>query len=237
MPGPVEGATVKGGCTRWVMTFGEHRVDAYIRKGQIAVKTEEGWSGPDDCKPSAETGPPPGSAQAPAPREKESVKILDGRKGPEGRPDGRRKGSKVGFLPRRLQSMKAPAEFASEIAGKVTSLKVDGDSISGELTSAAALEMLTFGAHRREGGGLPEPANPRGSVKYWLKDGTLQKMEIHLAATLSLNGTDVPMDRTTIVEISNAGATQIEVPVEAQKLLETDSATPNPSPRPEKRPG
>jgi hypothetical protein len=239
MPGPVEGRTVKGGCTRWVMTFGEHRVDAFVKNGQVAVKTEEGWTKQEDRKPPPGIGPPPPPSTAPSPpppREGEGRVVVDSRKDPEGRKEGHRKGSKEGFLARRLQSMKAPAEVAADLAGKVTGLKTDGDGISGDLTPAAALELLTFGAHRREGGGPPEPVNPRGSVKYWLKDGAIQKMEVRLAATIPINGSEVAIDRTTVVEISNVGTTQVEVPAEAQKLLETENPSLVPSPQPAKKP-
>jgi hypothetical protein len=235
MPGPVEGQAVKGGCTRWVMTFGEHRVDAFIKNGQVAVKTEEGWSKPEDRKPPLDAPSPPSSDRPP--REGDTVKILDSHKPQDSHGDGHRRNSKGGFLARRLQAMKAPAEVAADLVGKVTTLKADGDGFSGDLTPAAALELLTFGAHRREGGGgPPEPVNPRGSVKYCLKDGALQKIEIRLAASLPVPGGDVPMDRTTVVEINEVGTTKVEVPAEAQKLLESESPTPNPSPRPEKKP-
>lgn len=237
-PGPLEGRTVKNGCTCWVMTFGEHRIDAYVKSGQVAVKTEEGWSKPEVRKPS-----PSGVTPIPSHRDGEARTDAGARSkdGEASRRDGHRKGSKSGFLARRLQSMKAPAEMAADLAAKVSSLKMDGDGIAGNLTTEAALELLTFGNHRREGGGGPPlPANPRGNVKYWLKDGVLQKMEIHLAATLSLNGSDVPIDSTTVVEINNVGTTSVEVPAEALKLLDAESpvpaTAPAPSPEPDKKP-
>lgn len=235
-PGPLEGRTVKNGCTRWVMTFGEHRIDACVKNGQVAVKTEEGWSKPEDRKPF-----PSGVAPLPSHKDGEARISIEARKDGESvRRDGHRKGSKSGFLARRLQSMKAPAEMAADLAAKVPSLKVDGDGMAGNLTTEAALELLTFGNHRREGGGgPPQPANPRGSVKFWLKDGFLHKLEIHLAASLSLNGSDVPIDSTTVVEINNVGTTSVDVPAEARKLLDAESpvpAAPAPSPAPAKKP-
>jgi hypothetical protein len=44
------------------------------------------------------------------------------------------------------------------------------------------------------------------------------------------------MDRTTVVEFSNVGSTRMEVPIEAQKLLDIENA-PNPPSGTEKKPG
>jgi hypothetical protein len=242
-PGPVEGQTEKGGLSHLVMTFGEHSVDAIVKNGQVVVKNEDGWSKPEDRKPPPGFGPPPppppprdrdvdirkdGESRPEGDRKKDERKDADGRRG-----DGRRRGSKGGFLARRLLTMQTPVDMAADLTGKVSTFKTDGDGISGDLSAAAVRDLLTFGGHRREGGGgPPEPANPRGSVKFWVKEGALNKMEVRLSATLSFNGNEVPLDRTTVVEFTKVGTTQVEVPAEARKLLETDPA----SPKPEKKP-
>jgi|SRR5579862_281599 len=122
------------------------------------------------------------------------------------------------FMARRLQNFKAPAVQAEELAGKVKELKQDGDLFAGELTEAGAKSLLTFGG--RGGGNGPEISGAKGSAKFWIKDGVLAKYQTNVKGTVSFNGNDRDVDRTTTVEIKDIGSTQITVPAEAQKKLE-----------------
>ena len=119
-------------------------------------------------------------------------------------------------MARRLQNLKAPAAQAEELAGKVRELKQDGDAYSGDLTEAGAKSLLTFGG-RRGGGDGPEISGAKGSVKFWVKDGMLTKYETKVKGSISFNGNDRDVDRTTTVAISNVGSTKIEVPEDAKK--------------------
>jgi hypothetical protein len=173
------------------------------------VNSGDGWSRPEKLKPPP--GPPPPGQPPP------SATSRDGRK------DAHHKGRKDSFLAHRLRSMKLPAETAAELAGKLTAVRQSGDEFTGDLTAEAAKELLAFGSHRRDGThSPPEPVNPRGTVKYLVKDGMLQRLEIQLAATMTLNGTELVIDRTTEIVIKDAGATKIDVPAAAKQLLESD---------------
>ena len=121
------------------------------------------------------------------------------------------------FLLRRLQSFKAPAADATDLVGKSKELKKDGDAYASDLTEAGAKELLTFGGRR--GANAPEPKNAKGSVKFWTKDGMLSKYELKLSGTITFNGEDRDMDRTTTVEIKDVGTAKINVPEAAQKKL------------------
>lgn len=218
-PGPVEGQTEKGGLTRWKMSFGDRCAEAFTKGDRVAVKTDDGWVKPEDHKPPP---PPPPADAHPSPPPPDG-----------GRDKGeRRRGSKTGFLARRLQSMKAPAEMAADLAGKVASFQARGDEISGELSAEAVKELLAFG-HRqdsRDGHSPPEAVNPRGSLTFTLKEGQLQKLELRLAATMSFNGSEVTLDRITQIEIMKVGTTKLDVPAEARKLLEAEPALPDKKP-------
>ena len=122
------------------------------------------------------------------------------------------------FMARRLQNFKAPAAQAGELAAKAKDLKQDGDSYSGDLTEEGAKSLLTFGGR---GGNGPEVSGAKGSVKFWIKDGTLAKYETKVKGTVSFNGNDRDVDRTTTIEIKDIGSTKISVPEEAQKKLES----------------
>jgi hypothetical protein len=117
------------------------------------------------------------------------------------------------FLGMMLRNFRTPAAQAADLAAGAKELKKDGDLYSGDLTEDGAKTFLTF---RRGGGSV---TNPKGSVKFWLKDGVLTKFEFHVTGTVNFNGNDFDQDRTTTVVIKDVGATKITVPEEAKKKL------------------
>ena len=119
------------------------------------------------------------------------------------------------FIARRMQSFKAPAAQAQDLAGAVKELKKDGDVYSGDFTEEGAKSQLTFGGR----GGNVEISGAKGSVKFWVKDGMLSKYEIKVQGKVTYNGNDRDIDRTTTVEIKDIGATKIQVPAEAKPKL------------------
>jgi hypothetical protein len=123
------------------------------------------------------------------------------------------------FLARRLQNYQVPAAEAASLAGAAKELKKDTNSISGDLTEAGAKELLSFRRGRNAGGEGPTVTNPKGSVKFWIKDGKLAKYQYHVQGTVSFNGNDRDVDRTTTVEIKDVNSTKIEVPADVKKML------------------
>ena len=125
------------------------------------------------------------------------------------------------FLARMLQNFKAPDVQAADLAGQAKDLKKDTNGISGDLTEDGAKALLTFRPRGGNGGGEePAVSNAKGSAKFWLKDGKLAKFQFHLQGTVSFNGNDRDVDRTTTVEIKGVNSTKIEVPDEAKKKLQ-----------------
>jgi hypothetical protein len=122
------------------------------------------------------------------------------------------------FIARMVQNYRVPAVEAASLADDAKELKKDTNSISGDLTEAGAKELLSF-RRRGNGGDGPAVSNAKGSVKFWLKDGKLAKYQWHLQGTVSFNGNDRDVDRTTTVEIKDVNSTKIEVPDEAKKKL------------------
>jgi len=123
------------------------------------------------------------------------------------------------FIARLVQNYRVPAVEAAVLADNAKELKSDTNSISGDMTEAGAKEFLTF-RRRGAGGDGPTVTNPKGSVKFWVKDGQLVKYQYHVQGTVNFNGDDHDIDRTTTVEIKNVNSTKIEVPGEAKKKLE-----------------
>jgi len=122
------------------------------------------------------------------------------------------------FLVRMIQAFKTPDLQAAGFANDAKELKADDDAISGDLTEDAAKAQLSFRPRGGNGDG-PTVSNAKGSVKFWIKDGLLVKYQFHLQGTVSFNGNDREVDRTTTVEINNVNTTRIDVPDEAKKKL------------------
>jgi hypothetical protein len=118
------------------------------------------------------------------------------------------------FMAMMVQNFQTPAEEARELASFAKELKKDGDIYSSDLTEEGAKAKLTF----RRGGGVTV-TNPKGSVKFWVKDGVLTKYEFKVKGTVNWNGNDFDNDRITTVEIKDVGTTKVEVPEEAKKKL------------------
>lgn len=122
-----------------------------------------------------------------------------------------------GFMRGALLRSRPPADAAGKLADKAKDLSVVDGAVCGDLTEEGAKEQLAFG--RRPGGQGPDVKNAKGSVKYWMKDGQLTKMEVKVSGTFSRNGEDRDMTRTTTYEIKDVGATKVEVPGEAKSKL------------------
>jgi hypothetical protein len=121
------------------------------------------------------------------------------------------------FMARRVQNLKTPAVQAADLAGKVNDLKMDGDAYGGDLSEEAAKSLLTFGGRGANG---PEISGAKASVRFWVKEGLLSKYETKVKGSVSFNGNERKVDRTTTIEIKDVGSTKIEVPEKAQKKLE-----------------
>ncbi len=118
------------------------------------------------------------------------------------------------FMGMMLRNFKTPAAQAAELASFSKDLKKDGDAYTSDLTEEGAKAFLTF---RR--GGNATVTNPKGSVKFWVKDGALTKYEFNVKGTVNFNGNEFNQDRTTTVVIKDVGTTKITVPEEAKKKL------------------
>jgi hypothetical protein len=130
---------------------------------------------------------------------------------------GNRGGMRAGALLRNP----LPAASLAKLAEKSKDLKAgDGGAVSGELSEEGAKEFALLGRGGRPGGQTPpEPKNAKGSVQFWLKDGQVQKARLKVSATLTVNGEDRDMARTTTWEIRDVGTTTVEIPAEAKKHL------------------
>ena len=122
------------------------------------------------------------------------------------------------FMGRMLRNFKAPAQEAADLASKSKEITKSGDAYQADLTDEGVKELLSFGGRRGAdaGNAPPPPTNTSGKVKFWTKDGQLSKYEYNLKGTMSFNGNDFDIDRTTTVEIKDVGSTKVDVPADAK---------------------
>jgi hypothetical protein len=120
------------------------------------------------------------------------------------------------FIAGMVRNLKTPAVQAAELAAGAKELKQDGDALAGDLTEQEAKNLMTF---RRGGGDGPTITNPKGSAKFWIKDGLLSKYEFKVTGKMDFNGNEIDVDRTTTVEIKDVDTTKVEIPEAAKKKL------------------
>ncbi len=151
---------------------------------------------------------------------KAAVKTADGWKsaddiqgGGGGRPDP------ASTFARGLKSFKSPAVTAEGLVDKVGELKKGEEGLySGDLTEEGAKELLSAGG--RQGGNPPTVAEPKGTVKFWVKDGVLVKYELNVQGKVTMGQRETAVNRTTTVEIKDVGATKFEVSDDAKKIVD-----------------
>ncbi|MEO7677704.1 MAG: hypothetical protein ABIV39_13165 [Verrucomicrobiota bacterium] len=128
-------------------------------------------------------------------------------------------GGTAAAIARFLKTYKTPAAQAIELANNVTELKEADGVISGELKAEAINELLLMGGRRREGQDAPKTTDTKGSVKFWIKDGALNKYEINVQGKITSSDRSLEIDRTTTIEINEIGSTKIEMPAEAKEKI------------------
>lgn len=113
------------------------------------------------------------------------------------------------FMARMAANLRTPTMEVQDLLAVTIDLKKDGEVYSAELTEEGARKQFRFG----------QPQNPKGSVKFWIKDGMLARFEVKLEAKMEFNGNEFDASRTTTTEIQQIGTTKVTVPAEAKKKL------------------
>ena len=101
---------------------------------------------------------------------------------PQGGGGGGQRDPAAGFA-RGLKAFKAPADQVANLVDKVAELKKGEDGLySGDFTEEGAKELLSGGG---AAGRAPTVTEPKGSVKFWVKDGALVKYETTLTGKMT----------------------------------------------------
>lgn len=194
--GPQQGQTANG-VTKITMTFNDMERVTYRKGDKTVMQNQDGeWMTMEE--------------------------MMAARGGGNGGGQGRRGGrGGAGAQP-------LPADTIKDLLSKTKDLKDADGGLSGELTEDGAKALLTFGGRGRRGGGggggggnNAGPQNAKGTLKVWLKDGSISKYQSHVTGTVTGRGGDpMDVDRTTTVEFSNVGSTKVEVPDAVAKKLQ-----------------
>jgi hypothetical protein len=159
------------------------------------------------------------------------VVVVKGSKGALKTEDGWKTGEELAaddqgpgrFMARMVQAYKLPGVQAADTAAKLKDIKQQEDAYVADVSGKDANDLVMPFRFGRRGGGDnaqgPEISNAKATVKFWVKDGVLTKYQVHAMGTISFNGNDRDIDRTTTVEFSDIGSTKVEVPEDAKKKL------------------
>jgi len=151
---------------------------------------------------------------------KVAVKTADGWKAGsefQGGQQGRR--DPAAGMAQRLATFKEPAVEAETLVDSIADLKDEGEGLfSGALSEDGVKALLTRGG--RPGGQAPTVAEPKGSAKFWVKDGGLVKYELNVQGKMTFGEREIALNRTTTVEFKDVGSTKVEVAEDAKKKLE-----------------
>jgi hypothetical protein len=102
----------------------------------------------------------------------------------------------------------------------VKELKVAEGAFAGDLKEEAVQEMLLMGRRQREGQEPPKTSDAKGSVKFWVKDGSLTKYEINVQGKVTAGDREMDINRTMTTEIKDVGSTKLEIPADAKAKME-----------------
>jgi hypothetical protein len=80
--------------------------------------------------------------------------------------------------------------------------------------------MLLFGRRQREGQEPPKFTGAKGSVKFWIKEGSVAKYEVNVQGKVTAGGREFDINRTMTTEVKDVGSTKMEIPAEAKARME-----------------
>jgi hypothetical protein len=191
------GKTQKDGFTTLSVTRQDNTSEAVIQGDKAAVKTDDGW--------------------------KSASELVGAGGGGGGGGGGRPSPDRV--MAMTAQNFKTPVALALEMVDKLDNIKKADEAYTADLSEEAVKQLMAMRRRPNANAG-PQISDPKGTVKMWIKDGVITKIEAHVTATVTFNGNDNKVDRTTTTEFTDVGSTKVTVPDEAKAKL--TAAAPKP---------
>jgi hypothetical protein len=194
--GTTDGKVQKDGLTYVKMNRRNTDTEVYIKGDKIAVKNQDGtWQTLD-----------------------EAISAAD---------DGNGGFNPMRMMGRMFQNYRTPVTLAQGQLDKLTNIQKTDDGYSGDLSPDAAKAVLNPFS------GRPATTNPddnnnapqidvsdaKASVTFSIQDGAVTKIVMHVTGTVSFNGNDRDVDRTSTTDFTNVGSTTIDVPDDAKAKL------------------
>jgi hypothetical protein len=187
--GSGEGKTEKDGATSLAVMLGDDSYQVIIKGDKAAAKGNGGWASLAELNRDAEE---------------------------EG----------TGFSPERflaasIEHFKSPAAQAKDVCDEIDEVQESGDVFKADLKPDTIKKLLSF-LRRRAVAANPaqiEVKDPKGTASFWVRDGVLAKMEVHLQGAVKFNSNERTIDRTTITTIKDIGSTKVIVPEESRAKL------------------
>jgi hypothetical protein len=196
MRGTTQGKQDKDGTIWLSMQFRDSTFEIIIKGDKIAVKTDDGW--------------------------KSSGELMEGADDAGGPPPPER------FAAMIAQNFKAPVAQATENLDSLQNIQKTDSGFSADLSEDAAKKLLMFRRRRNattnpdDNNAAPQidVSNAKATVGLKIGDSGLTQIQLHSTGTISFNGNDRDIDRTTTTDISNVGSTTIDIPAEAKAKLQ-----------------
>lgn len=129
-------------------------------------------------------------------------------------------GGRGGNPATRALAIKTPVAQAKDLLSKVGDLALADGTYSADLPPDVVKASMAFGGRGGAAATPPDVTDPKGTIKFWVKDGVLAKYELHTTGTMSFNGNDIARDTTATTEIKDVGASKIDVPDDAKAKLQ-----------------
>lgn len=197
--------TVRGGSNS------DNLVEAVFKGDEkLVIQTPDGWRTPAELIASSRSGYSGNRGGSPGARR-------GGARGAGGFPGGRPGDTPPPYSNLQL-TLSRPHEEIGIIVATGTSLKTEGDVVSGTLSETGAKLLLVHPGQKEV-----TPLQAAGTFRLWVVNGALVKYEVRLEGTLAVmaNGTrrEVSVHQTATTQLRDVGTTTFEVPDEAKKKL------------------
>jgi hypothetical protein len=195
--GTQDGKTQKDGYSTVTMQIRDSSFDIVIKGVKTVLKTDSGWKTPSEVI-SDEGGDNAG-----------------GPPGPE-------------FLAAIMaRNFKTPAQQALDNIDALSNIQKTDNGYTADLSEDAIKAMVA--RPRRPSAttnpdaatSMPSPniSNASGNVKITISGGNLTQLMVHVTATITINGNDRDVDRTTTTTFKDVGSTTVDVPDDAKAKL------------------
>ncbi len=231
------GKVERGGYTSVELTMRDNTIKA-VRKGdRAAVETDDGWQSADDMKdaqgPQRYVAAMMRTYKTPAEQvdqilaDATEVKKSDGGQYTADLPEPAAKKLIVMGRGGRRGNGNGNGNNSNSNTGNGTGNGGNGgtgDNGTGNGGTGNGNGNTGNGNNGNGNGNGPSVANAKATVTFTLTDGSLSKVAVHLSGTVTVNGNDRQVDRTTTTEIRDVDKTTADVPLEAKAKLDAAPA-------------